>query len=414
MFVSAHHLTYAYDGADALALDDASAVFAPGWTGVVGPNGAGKSTLLKIVCGVLKPQKGSVSPQVAGLFCAQSTDAAPAGLEEFACDYGPKAVRLRYLLGIDDAWLWRFDTLSHGERKRIQIACALAADPVLLALDEPTNHLDADTRDLVARTLAEYRRTGLLVSHDRALLDGLATSCVFVDQGRAVTVPGSYSQAKEQIDLRRRTLAEERANARRELGRLKAETTRREGVAARSAARRSARHLDRHDHDGRTKVKLAIYSGQDGKAGRLSSQMGKKLERAEKRVSEAHTAKVYEGALCLDAEPSPRKVLVHREAGSLALGGGAHAAPSAAVRGQHRPHRPGRQERRGQVYAARRGAAAGAGRGRGARSPGDRVRPGARPACLREGPRACQPRAPALHRRPARFAADAHPGGRRP
>lgn len=85
MFVSAHHLTYAYDGADALALDDASAVFAPGWTGVVGPNGAGKSTLLKIVCGVLKPQKGSVSPQVAGLFCAQSTDAAPAGLEEFAC-----------------------------------------------------------------------------------------------------------------------------------------------------------------------------------------------------------------------------------------------------------------------------------------------------------------------------------------
>lgn len=322
MFVSAHHLTYAFDGADALALDDASAVFAPGWTGVVGPNGAGKSTLLKIVCGVLKPQKGSVSPQVAGSFCAQSTDAAPVGLEEFACDYGPKAVRLRYLLGIDDAWLWRFDTLSHGERKRIQIACALAADPVLLALDEPTNHLDADTRDLVARTLAEYRGTGLLVSHDRALLDGLATSCVFVDQGRAVTVPGSYFQAKEQIDLRRRTLAEERANARRELGRLKAETTRREGVAARSAARRSARHLDRRDHDGREKVKLAIYSGQDGKAGRLSSQMGKKLERAEKRVSEAHTAKVYEGALCLDAEPSARKVLVRREAGSLALGGG--------------------------------------------------------------------------------------------
>ena len=45
MFVSARHLTYTYDGADALALDDASAVFAPGWTGVVGPNGAGKSAL---------------------------------------------------------------------------------------------------------------------------------------------------------------------------------------------------------------------------------------------------------------------------------------------------------------------------------------------------------------------------------
>ena len=200
MFVSARHLTYTYDGADALALDDASAVFAPGWTGVVGPNGAGKSTLLKIVCGMLEPQKGSVSPQVAGSFCAQSTDVAPTGLEEFSYDYRPEAVRLRYLLGIDDAWLWRYDTLSHGERKRIQIACALAADPVLLALDEPTNHLDAETRELVARALAEYRGTGLLVSHDRALLDGLVSSCVFVDRGRAVTVPGTYSQAKEQLD----------------------------------------------------------------------------------------------------------------------------------------------------------------------------------------------------------------------
>ena len=341
----------------------------PAWSARTGPARARCSRLL---CGVLKPQKGSVSPQVAGSFCAQSTDVAPAGLEEFACDYGPKAVRLRYLLGIDDAWLRRFDTLSHGERKRIQIACALAADPVLLALDEPTNHLDADTRDLVARTLAEYRGTGLLVSHDRGLLDGLATSCVFVDQGRAVTVPGSYSQAKEQIDLRRRPLAEERANARRELGRLKAETTRREGVAARSAARRSARHLDRHDHDGRAKVKRAIHSGrEDGKAGRLSSQMGKKLERAEKRVSEAHTAKVYEGALC-SSTPSPphARILVRREAGSLALGGGRMLHHPQLYVGNTDRIRPGRQERRRQVYAARPEAlAAGAGRGRGARFP---------------------------------------------
>ncbi|MBS6975244.1 MAG: ABC-F family ATP-binding cassette domain-containing protein [Eggerthellaceae bacterium] len=322
MFVSARHLTYTYDGADALALDDASAVFAPGWTGVVGPNGAGKSTLLKIVCGMLEPQKGSVSPQVAGSFCAQSTDVAPTGLEEFSYDYRPEAVRLRYLLGIDDAWLWRYDTLSHGECKRIQIACALAADPVLLALDEPTNHLDAETRELVARALAEYRGTGLLVSHDRALLDGLVSSCVFVDRGRAVTVPGTYSQAKEQLDLRRQTAVEERSHARRELARLKTESNRRDGVAARSAARRSARHLDRHDHDGRAKIKLAIYSGQDGKTGRLSSQMGKKVERAEKRMAEVRVAKVYEGALDLEAEPAARTVLVRCEAGSLTLGEG--------------------------------------------------------------------------------------------
>ena len=129
MFVTAHHLSHTYEGADQPALDDVSLAFASGWTGIVGPNGAGKSTLVHCICGTLAPDQGAVTPRVRGAVCRQSTATPPETLEEFACDYGPKAVRLRYLLGIDDAWLWRFDTLSHGERKRIQIACALAADP---------------------------------------------------------------------------------------------------------------------------------------------------------------------------------------------------------------------------------------------------------------------------------------------
>ncbi|RDB62376.1 ABC transporter ATP-binding protein [Gordonibacter sp. 28C] len=319
MFVTAHHLTYTYEGADTAAIDDVSIAFAPGWTGIVGPNGAGKSTLLELVCGNLDIQAGSVTPQIKGSICAQSTDMPPSGLEEFACDYGPEAVKLRHLLGIDDSWLWRYDTLSHGERKRIQIACALAADPPLLALDEPTNHLDADTRDQVARTLAQYGGVGLLVSHDRLLLDELVDSCVFVENGRAAMVSGTYSQAREQMDLRRRTACAERANARRELVRLKTERARRDGVAARSSSRRSARRLDPRDHDGRARINLAVVSGQDGKVGKLSSQMGKKVERAEKRIADAHVAKVYEGSLHLNAEPAGRKVLASMDAGCMEL-----------------------------------------------------------------------------------------------
>lgn len=320
MPITAHHLSYTYSGVDTLALDRVSLTLVPGWTGVVGSNGSGKSTLLKIICGLIDPDEGNISSRISGVFCPQSTHKAPPSLEDFAYDYSPMAVRLRYQLEIDDTWFWRFETLSHGERKRIQIACALVADPPLLALDEPTNHLDFDTRELVARTLSTYRGIGVLVSHDRTLLDGLVNCCVFLDQGSATMVPGSYTEAKAQMDLRRKSTIDERRNAQQDLARAQVESARRDGVAARAATRRSARHLDIRDHDGRGKLNLAIYSGQDGKNGKLSAQMAKKIERIEKRVEEAHVVKVYQGNLTLDACPAKRRVLGHLPAGSLPLG----------------------------------------------------------------------------------------------
>ena len=322
MFITAHHLSHTYEGADERALDDVSLVFANGWTGIVGPNGAGKSTLVHCVCGILTPDQGSVSPRTRGTVCRQSTSSPPATLEEFACDYGSTAVKLRALLEIEDEWLWRYESLSHGERKRIQIACALAAEPQVLALDEPTNHLDAPTRDLVAQALASFKGVGLLVSHDRALLDELVRSCVFVEAGRATAIPGTYTQARRELDLRRETVRAERRAARDELARIKAESVRRDGVAARSAARRSARHLDRHDHDGRAKIKLAVYSGQDGKAGKLSSQMDKRIEAAEKRLESLDAKKERRSSLELNAQPAARKVLAHLPEGSMPLGAG--------------------------------------------------------------------------------------------
>lgn len=322
MFLTMHHLSHTYDGADERALDDVSLVFASGWTGIVGPNGAGKSTLVRCACGMLAPDQGAVSPRMRGTVCDQSTALPPATLEEFACDYGATAVKLRTLLQIEDEWLWRYASLSHGERKRIQIACALSAEPSVLALDEPTNHLDAPTRALVAQALASFRGIGLLVSHDRALLDELVRSCVFVEAGRAIAVPGTYTQARRELDLRRETVRTERRQTRVELARIKAESARRDGVAAQSAARRSARHLDRHDRDGRAKIKLAVYSGQDGKAGKLSSQMDKRIEAAEKRLAGLDAVKERRGSLETAAEPAARKVLAHLPAGSMPLGTG--------------------------------------------------------------------------------------------
>lgn len=320
MFIVAHHLTYTYEGSDIPALDDVSVTLAPGWTGIIGPNGAGKSTLLRILCGNIRPDEGEISPNPQGYICEQSTAQSPATLEDFTYDYTSTAIRLRAVLGIEDDWLWRYETLSHGERKRIQIACALAASPSLLALDEPTNHLDADTRFLVLRALKTFRGVGLIVSHDRMILDVLPQQCLFLDGGAASLIPGTYSKAKEQRDLQRASAISERYRTRDELARLRAEATRRSGMAARADSRRSGKSLAKHDSDGRAKIGLAIVSGQDGKAGRLSSQMDRKLERLEQRFSDMHIKKTYDGTLRMSTEPAKRKTLAYLPSASIPLG----------------------------------------------------------------------------------------------
>ena len=193
MFVTAHHLSHTYEGADQPALDDVSLAFASGWTGIVGPNGAGKSTLVHCICGTLAPDQGAVTPRVRGAVCRQSTATPPETLEEFACDYGSTAVKLRSLLEIEDEQLWSYAMLSHGERKRIQIACALAAEPQVLALDEPTNHLDAESVLWLEQFLRNYPGAVLAVTHDRYFLDNVAEWICEVDRGSLFPYKGNYS-----------------------------------------------------------------------------------------------------------------------------------------------------------------------------------------------------------------------------
>ena len=68
-------------------------------------------------------------------------------------------------------YAWRYDELSCGEQKKIQIACALWAKPDVLVLDEPTNHIDAAARSPPHDALRRFDGIGIVVSHDRELLD---------------------------------------------------------------------------------------------------------------------------------------------------------------------------------------------------------------------------------------------------
>ncbi|RNL21303.1 ABC transporter ATP-binding protein [Slackia faecicanis] len=314
------HIAYTHPQSADPVLHDVSATFAQGWTALVGDNGCGKTTLARIACGLEKPDDGNVSARLSFAYCEQDPRMEPALLYDFACDFSPEATRLRAALEIPDDAPWRFESLSGGEQKKLQIAVALWSEPELLVLDEPTNHVDAACRACILESLRAFSGIGIVISHDRLLIDSLPKQCLCFENGRFVMRPGDYGNASEQ--RKRELLCSQRANvqAKRTAAALQHEYIRRAEEASKTAKRRSARMLDKHDSDGRAKRKLAIYTGQDGKAGALASGMNARLERAWADIARTRTEKRYDGSIAFDMQPHPRKTLMHVEEAPIACG----------------------------------------------------------------------------------------------
>jgi ATPase subunit of ABC transporter with duplicated ATPase domains len=286
--VSIRNVSFAYDSPGSAVIEKLSIVLYPGWTGVVGINGAGKTTLLKLSTGLLIPQEGSISIPGEAVYCSQRTDNPPEMFEDFLCALDGGAGRLKGLLGIEADWFIRWNTLSHGERKRVQIGVALWRDPPLLAIDEPTNHLDSDARNMVAKALESFRGIGLLVSHDLDLLDSLCANCFFLNSPGAVLRPGGYTMGREQEEQEADFARKEYYQAKEERKRIDRERLKRRTIADSAHKRISKRGLAPKDSDGRAKRDLAIISGKDGVAGKLLRQMDGRYKRAiekEKNIS---------------------------------------------------------------------------------------------------------------------------------
>ena len=180
---------------------------------LLGRNGAGKSTLLKIILGEIEPDSGSVRrgtrldvayfDQLREVLDEAATlaDTISPGSDWIETSNGRKHV-LSYLgdfLFPPERASAPVRTLSGGERNRLLLARLFARPANLLVLDEPTNDLDIESLELLEATLQTYAGTLLVVSHDRAFLDNVATQTL-VAEGNGVwrEYVGGYSDWLDQ------------------------------------------------------------------------------------------------------------------------------------------------------------------------------------------------------------------------
>ena len=202
---------------------------------LIGPNGAGKTTFVRTMLGQIPPFAGEVR-MGASLEIGYFSQAHESLTEEntlmqeieSVSPMLPGSIRDylgKFLFSGDDVFK-TVSLLSGGERGRLALAKLSLQDTNLLLLDEPTNHLDIPAQEILQQVLDAYKGTILVITHDRYLIDALATQIweIFPNEKSLTVYKGTYSQMREEREKETARAAEELAAAKATSGSAKKST----------------------------------------------------------------------------------------------------------------------------------------------------------------------------------------------
>lgn len=277
--LSASSLSLSF-GADVILSDVSFSANDGDKIGIIGVNGAGKTSLFRLISGELTPDGGAVylqkghrigileqNPNLTALpqdhtlldymytaFPDLLADEAAIGEAEEALAALPTTdearisalshtldeLRRRYengggsrfrslsrgmllRLGFTEEQLTqKISTLSGGQYTRLALARLLATEPDILMLDEPTNHLDIDALAWLEGFLSGYKKTVLIISHDRYFLDRTTSKTLQLQYGKAKLFSGGYSRAKEEMETERAAAEKRYKEQQKEIARIRA------------------------------------------------------------------------------------------------------------------------------------------------------------------------------------------------
>ncbi|NCC80721.1 MAG: ABC-F family ATP-binding cassette domain-containing protein [Clostridia bacterium] len=175
-------------------------------TGIIGPNGSGKTTLINTI--INKSQdKGDIifgAGVKAGYFDQHHSSLDPEKTvfqeitENFNITFEKAREMLASVLFFQEDLDKKIKSLSGGEKSRVAFIKLILEEPNFLILDEPTNHLDIESKNIIIQVLSEFEGTILFVSHDRLLLDLLATRLMIIKKGKVEFFEGSFSEYGEE------------------------------------------------------------------------------------------------------------------------------------------------------------------------------------------------------------------------